>query len=75
MTMSLHAVADDKFSIEAAVARLPKTAFRLMIAAGIDVPKSRLPVGALDLQLAGSKLTAEQRLELKVSLERAGLIQ
>jgi hypothetical protein len=75
MTMSLHAVSDPQFSIEAAVAKLPKPAFRLMIAAGLDVPKAKIQVGALDQQLAASRLTPEQRLELKVSLERVGLLQ
>lgn len=72
--MTINAVSDQEFSITAAVAKLPKPAYRLMAAAGIEVPKARIPVAMRDLQLATSKLTAEQRIELKVSLERAGIL-
>jgi hypothetical protein len=74
MTTSLHAVADQQFSIEAAIAKLSKPAYRLMAAAGIDVPAKKLTVAEVDAKLAGSHLTLDQRLELKVSLERAGLL-
>ncbi len=74
MTMTITADADKSFSIEAAVARLAKPAFRLLHAAGIETPKAKIEVGALDLQLASSKLNAEQRIELKLSLSRAGLL-
>jgi hypothetical protein len=73
--MNITAIADDKtFSLEAALAKLDKPAFRLMTAVGVGLPQAKIPVAALDRQLAASRLTTQQRLELKVSLSRVGLL-
>lgn len=74
--MQINAIADNKptFSIEAALQKLPRPSFRLMAMAGIGMPDAKIPVAALDRQLAASRLTLDQRLELKVSLERSGLL-
>jgi hypothetical protein len=72
--MNINAVATPEFDIQAAVAKLPKTAYRLMAAAGVAVPTGKLTVAEVDAKLADSRLTLDQRIELKVSLDRAGLL-
>jgi hypothetical protein len=63
------------FDISAALARPEgRVISRLMAMANIEPPKGKLAVADLDRQLAGSKLTTLQKLELKVSLDRIGAL-
>jgi hypothetical protein len=74
--MHITANIDTKaFDIKAALARPEgRVISRLMTMADIELPKGKLAVADLDRQLAGSKLTIEQKLELKVALDHVGAL-
>jgi hypothetical protein len=69
----INAVADKEFSIEAAIAKLPLDVQRLSSSAGIAVAGT-LTVAQVDAKLAASQLSTLQKLQLKVGLNRAGLL-
>jgi hypothetical protein len=74
--MQIHAVVDTKaFDISAAMARPEgRVISRLMALANLEAPKNKVAVADLDRQLAGSKLSTLQRLELKVALDKIGVL-
>jgi hypothetical protein len=75
MTMTINAVSDkQEFSISAALEKLPRAAFRLMARADVAMPTGKIDTATLDRQLANSRLTLDERLQLKVSLSHAGIL-
>jgi hypothetical protein len=74
--MNITANIDAKaFDIKAALARPEgRVIGRLLAMANIEPPKGKLAVADLDRQLAGSKLTIEQKLQLKVALDHVGAL-
>jgi hypothetical protein len=75
--MQISAVVDNKptFDISTALGSREVVAVRsLMTAAGIEQPKTKIRLSDLDAKLSASRLTIQQRLEVKVALNRAGLI-
>jgi hypothetical protein len=73
--MNIHAVTDDKtFDIAAAAQKLPPDVKRLAAKADIVIAGKKLNVAEVDAKLAGSGMDAMSRLQLKLGLERAGLL-
>jgi hypothetical protein len=73
--MQIHAVTDTKeFDIAAAAQKLQPDARRLMTQADVAVGAKRITVAEIDAKLAASRLTTMERLQLKISLERCGLL-
>lgn len=74
--MSYLAVVSEKpFSIEAALASREVIAVRsLMAAAGIEQPTGKISVADLDEKFSKSRLSIEQRLQIKVALFRSGIL-
>jgi hypothetical protein len=71
--MKINAIAEKpQFSIEAAVASLPPNVVRL--AAAGDVALGKISVAEIDHKLGGSRLTTIEKLQLKIGLNRAGLL-
>jgi len=71
--MQIHAVTDTKeFDIAAAAQKLPPDVKRLMAQADITVGAKKLSTAEVDAKLAG--MDTISRLQLKVGLERAGLL-
>jgi hypothetical protein len=72
--MHLNAVAEKPaFSIEAAVASLPPNITRLAAAAAVAIA-AKISVAEIDRKLAGSRLSTIEKLQLKIGLNRAGLL-
>jgi hypothetical protein len=77
MVTAINAVTAEKFDISAALAKPEgRVISRLMALAGVEPPKGRVAVADLDraLAAAGSKLSTLQRLELKVALDKVGVL-
>jgi hypothetical protein len=74
--MQINAVIDKStFDVSAALASREVVAVRsLMAAAGIEQPKGKILLADLDRKLSASRLSIQQRLTIKVALNRAGLI-
>ena len=51
-----------------------RAAFRLMAQAGLETPGGRIARADLDRKMAASSLSPRQRLEVKIALERGGLL-
>jgi hypothetical protein len=72
MSLTLNAVAD--LDIKAAVDRLPKNVTRLLAAADVALV-GKIGVADLDRRLAkADRLTNMDRLQIKIGLERAGIL-
>jgi hypothetical protein len=74
--MHIHAVSTKpEFNIEAALASpAVKLNARLLASIGIEEPKARIPLRELEDKMAAAGLPTMKRLELKICLERAGLL-
>jgi hypothetical protein len=74
--LAIRAVTAEKtFDISAALARPEgRVISRLMTTAGVELPKGKLAVQDLDRQLSGSKLSTLQKIELKVALDKIGVL-
>jgi hypothetical protein len=77
MITSLHAVAaDPQLSIQATIDALPRFVKRLMAEANVGLAGKRISVAEIDRQLnASGRLSAQDRIALKLSLERAKLLE
>jgi hypothetical protein len=70
---AIRAIAEKpEFNIEAAVASVPPDVRRLCASA--DVPLGKISVAVIDLKLSASRLSTLQKLQLKIGLNRAGLL-
>jgi hypothetical protein len=75
MITTLNAVADKAtFDISAAMASKEMLAVRSLMAAANIAPTGKIIVAELDAKLANSRLSTQQRLELKVAMTRAGIL-
>jgi hypothetical protein len=73
--MNIVAVAEkQEFNIAAAIEKLSPPAHRLMARADVAMPTGKIDTATLDRQLANSRLTLDERLQLKVSLSHAGIL-
>jgi hypothetical protein len=76
--MNINAVTAEKpvVNIDAAVAGLPRDVKRLMAHAGVNLGAKKLTVADLDAQFRASPrpLSAESRMAIKISLDRAQLL-
>jgi hypothetical protein len=74
--MHIHAVSNKpEFNIEAALASpAVKLNARLLASIGIEEPKARIPLKELEDKMHAAGLPMLKRLELKICLERAGLL-
>jgi hypothetical protein len=75
--LAINAIADTakpSFSIEAAMASKEMLAVRSLMAAANIAPTGKIIVAELDAKLANSRLSTQQRLELKVAMTRAGIL-
>jgi hypothetical protein len=71
---ALNAVAEKPaFSIEAAVASLPPNITRLAAAADVAIA-GKISVSQIDAKLSASRLKTIEKLQLKIGLNRAGLL-
>jgi hypothetical protein len=72
--MQINAIAErPEFNIAAAVASLPPDTKRLAAAADFAIA-GKISVGALDAKLSASRLRTLEKLQLKIALNRAGLL-
>jgi hypothetical protein len=72
--MQINAIAEKPaFSIEAAVASLPANITRLAAAADVAIA-GKITVAEIDRRLGGSRLSTIEKLQLKIGLNRAGLL-
>ena len=73
--MQINAVTErPTFDISAALGSREMTAVRSLMAAAAIEPKGKLTIAELDEKLAGSRLSTLQKLELKVAMNRAGIL-
>jgi hypothetical protein len=71
---ALNAVAEKpQFSIEAAVASLAPNITRLASAADVAIA-GKITVAEIDRKLSSSRLSTIEKLQLKIGLNRAGLL-
>lgn len=63
------------FNMQAAM-QVPgvRAVFHLMAARGVETPTSRVSIAELDRRLKGSGLTTQQCIEIKLTLDRVGMI-
>jgi hypothetical protein len=72
--MKINAIAEKpQFSIEAAVASLPPNITRLAAASDVTIA-GKISVAEIDRKLSSSRLSTIERLQLKIGLNRAGLL-
>jgi hypothetical protein len=73
---SIKAVSTTKpLNIEAALASPAiKTIARVMASIGIERPTGRISMHDLETKMAAANLPTQKRLELKIALERVGLL-
>jgi hypothetical protein len=71
--MQINAVTEKTFDIQAAVASLPPNVKRLAAAGDVTIA-GRISVAEIDHKLGGSRLTTIEKLQLKIGLNRAGLL-
>jgi hypothetical protein len=74
--MQIQAVKDDKtLNIEAAMANPAIRAnARLLAQIGLERPTVRIPIHVLEAKMSDAGLDPKKRIELKIALERAGLL-
>jgi hypothetical protein len=74
--MNIQAIATKPaFDIQAALANpAVKLNARLLASIGIEEPKARIPLRELEAKMAAANLPIQKRLELKICLERCGLL-
>jgi hypothetical protein len=73
VTMEIRAVTEKPtFNIEAAVASLGPDVRRL--AACAEIPVGRISVADIDAKLSASRFSTIEKLQLKIGLNRAGLL-
>jgi hypothetical protein len=74
--MNIQAVTSKPvFNIEAALANpAVKLNARLLASIGIERPTARIPLRVLEQKMSDADVPALKRIELKVALERAGLL-
>jgi hypothetical protein len=74
--MKITAVATKlEFNIEAALASpAVRLNAKLLASIGIEQPKARIPMRELESKMEAAGLTTMKKLELKICLERAGLL-
>jgi hypothetical protein len=65
---------DKTFSLTAALASPYMMSVRSLCASAGLYPVDRMKLQAIDEKLSKSRLTTEQRIQVKVALERSGLI-
>ncbi len=72
----MHAIATPPVFNLAAAMENPavRSALRIMAQAGIEKPTGRIALADLDRKLAASSLSPRERLQVKISLERAGIL-
>jgi hypothetical protein len=73
MIANLNAVAAP-FDITAAMASKAMLSVRSLMHAAAIEPKGRMSVREVDAALQGSRLSSTQRIELKLAMDRAGLL-
>jgi hypothetical protein len=75
--MIINAVkSQPEFSIEAALANpAVKLNARLLASIGLERPTAKIPLRVLEDKLAAASVPTMKRLELKIALERAGLLE
>jgi hypothetical protein len=71
--MNISAVIDQPTDIQAAVAGLPPNIKRLAASADVTIA-GRISVAAIDAKLSASRLTTIEKLQLKIGLNRSGLL-
>jgi len=72
--MNITADVDKTFDIAAAAQKLPPDARRLMAQADITVGAKKLSTAEVDAKLSAAGMPMMARLQLKISLERSGLL-
>jgi hypothetical protein len=75
--VNINAVATKPdFSIEAALAHPAiKLNARLLASIGLERPKAKISMRDLEAKMEAAKLTTVKRIELKVLLDRVGLLE
>jgi hypothetical protein len=73
MSLTINAVTDHQFDIRAAAERLSLPTKRLMARADLH-PTSRMTLAEVNAKLSASPLTAEERIALKIALERSHIM-
>jgi hypothetical protein len=74
--MNIQAVTSKPaFNIEAALANPAiKANARLLASIGIEKPTAKISMHELETKMAAANLPAQKRIELKIALDRAGLM-
>jgi hypothetical protein len=74
--MKIQAVTDKPtFDIQAALANpAVKMNARILAQIGIERPTGRIPLRELEDKMAAANLPSQKRIELKIALERCGLL-
>lgn len=71
--LAINAVSTD-LTIKTAIEKLPANAVRLMAAADVDLAGKAISVSEIDRKLAASRLSTIEKLQLKIQLNRSGLL-
>jgi hypothetical protein len=73
--MQIHAVTDKTFDVQAALASPEiRAVSRILARAGVPPPSRPIDRAELNAKLEAAGLSIEKRLEIKIALERVGLL-